>query len=148
MVFLCSISIWAENYPGVKLQFASGEQIVIQLDEDPLFVFENDDVCITTSKRILQCNSEELLGFTHVNADPSSINVVNTDDVFVYFSNDGIVATNLKPHSQISIFTQDGKLVCSSQADGYGILHANFVSNNGVVYIIKSSSTSFKMIKR
>lgn len=148
LIIFSSLHIWAETSPGVKLQFASGDQIVIQLDENPLIKFIDDNIYITTSTRILQCSSEELLGFTHIHVDHTSVKGIKTDDEFVFFTNDGISGSNIKPDSQFYIYTQDGKLICSSKTDEFGNLHANFNPQKGIIYIIKTSTTSFKMTKR
>lgn len=147
LLFFCTICIWAKVGPGVQLHFVSGEKITVLLEEEPLFTFDGDDVVITTSKRILRCASGELLKFTHVNIDKSGIEDVETDDTRVYFTDDGVSASNLKPHSEFAVYTQDGRLICSSQADNQGNAGVRFPIQVGVVYIIKTSAATFKMMK-
>lgn len=147
LVFFCSICIWAQVGPGVQLHFVSGEKITVLLEEEPLFTFDGDDVVITTSKRVLRCASGELLKFTHVNLDKSGIDDVEADDTRVYFTEDGVSAFNLTPSSEFAVYTHDGKLLCSTQADDQGNAKARFHMQEGVVYIIKTSAATFKMMK-
>lgn len=147
LVFFCSICIWAKVGPGVQLHFVSGEKITVLLEEEPLFTFDGDDVVITTTKRVVRCASGELLKFTHVNLDKSGIDDVEADDTRVYFTDDGVSATNLKSHSEFAVYTQDGRLICSAQADDQGNVKAQFPLQEGVVCIIKTSAATFKMIK-
>lgn len=147
LLFFCSMCIWAKVGPGVQLYFVSGEKITVLLEEEPLFTFENDDVVITTTKRVLRCASGELLKFTHVNLDKSGIDDVEADDTRVYFTDDGVSASNLKPRSEFAVYTQDGRLICSAQADDQGNVKAQFPMQEGVVYIIKTSAATFKMMK-
>lgn len=148
IIFFSSINLWAENNPGVNLHFASGEQMVIQLEDEPMFTFENDDIVITTNKIILRFSSNELLKFTHVNIYPSSVENLETEKVRVCFTKDGIYASNLKPHSKFSVYSQDGKLVCSSLANENGTVNVSFHTHKGLVYIIKTDSIDFKIIKQ
>lgn len=148
LVFFCSICIWAKVGPGVQLHFVSGEKITVLLEEEPLFTFDGDDIVITTTKRVVRCASGELLKFTHVNLDKTGIDDVEADDTRVYFTDDGVSASNLKPRSEFAVYTQDGRLICSAQADDQGNVKAQFPMQEGVVYIIKTSAATFKMMKR
>lgn len=147
LVFFCSVCIWAKVGPGVQLHFVSSEKITVLLEEEPLFTFDGDDVVITTTKRVLRCASGELLKFTHVNLDKSGIDDVEADDARVSFTDDGVSASHLKPRSEFAVYTQDGRLICSAQADDQGNVQAQFPIQEGVVYIIKTSAATFKMMK-
>lgn len=148
LVFFSTISLWAKIGPGIKLQFASGNQITILLEDEPKLVFEKEDVVITTNRRTIRCESNDLLKFTYVNIGQLSIDEVATDDVQVYFTDEGVSASNLKPHSRLSIYSQDGKCVCSNTVDDQGNVSVWFTAQKGMVYIIKTSTASFKMTKR
>lgn len=148
MVLLGSVCSWAKIGPGLRLQFMSGNQITILLEDEPKLVFEKEDVVITTIRRTIRCESNDLLKLTYVNIGQLSIDEVAAEDVKVYFTDEGVSASNLKPHSQLSIYSQDGKCVCSNTVDDQGSVSVCFTAQEGMVYIIKTSTASFKMTKR
>lgn len=148
LVFFCSICVWAKVGPAVKLQFVTGNDMIVLFDEEPLLSFEKGDVVITTSKRILRYASDELLKFTYINIDKAAIENVEADYARIYFVEDGIAASNLAPRSDFAVYTQDGKLVCADQADEAGSVNAHFQVQENVVYIINTSAATFKMMKK
>lgn len=147
-VTLSSFSLWAKVEPGVRLQLASGKQITILLEDEPKLTFENDDIVITTRRRTIRCESNDLLKFTYINIDKLSLDEAQVDEVRVYFTDEGISASNLKPYSELVIYSQEGKLIYTSRADEYGYYNANFKAQKGLVYIIKTTERTFKMTKQ
>lgn len=145
LIFFCSLNVLAEIGSGVKLQFASGDQVVIQLEEKPVFTFDTNEIVVTTSERILRCDSDDLLKFTYINIPPSSVGNTEIDYVNIKIIDGGIFASNLKPNSEFRVFTQDGKFVCSATTNEQGIVNTHFPMQRGVVYIIKSSTKNIKL---
>lgn len=148
LIFLYSISIWSKIGPAVKLHFLSGNTITLLLEDQPLFQFENDEIIISTNKREIRCDFGELLKYTYVNNKQASIDNVQLNDARMFFSENGISGTNLNPNTEVSVYTQDGKFVCSALTNESGNVNINFQFYNNIVYIINHSSMTFKMIKK
>lgn len=146
-VFFSTISLWAKIGPGIKLQFASGNQVTILLEEQPLFKIEDNEIIITTSKREIRCGWEELQKYTYVNIDKSSIDNVEINEVHMSFTEFGISVENLQPYSDIFVYSQGGNLVYQGTTNALGCANIDLNAQTGVVYIIKTSSATLKMTK-
>ncbi len=146
-VTLSSFNLWAKVEPGIRLQFASGNQITILLDEQPLFRIDDNEITITTNKREIRCGWEDLYKYTFVNIAPSSVDNLEINEPRILFTEYGFSVNNIQPCSDIFVYSQEGKLVYKGSTNNLGSAYIDIVIKTGVVYIIKTSSATLKMTK-
>lgn len=147
IIFLSSIIIFADN-PGVKLHFASGEQMIVYFEDEPMFTFEEDDIVINCKQTEIRFKFGDLLEYTFINQSHSSIDKHTINDAHLIFADDGICGSHFEPNSKLFVYSADGKLICSTTADVNGDINAKFTTRKGVTYIIKSLQINLKMTKR
>lgn len=149
LLFTLSLALpsWAEGFNALQLVFTSGKQVTVMLDDQPLVTFDDEAVVITTAKRILKCTAGDLQKFTYLNIDMQSIVDVTTDEARIAFTDAGISASHLAPLSEVGVYSVDGRLLAKAQVDASGSASVSFAAQQGTVYVVKTSVTTFKMTK-
>lgn len=147
LTILCTLTSWAEDSYALLLHFATGKQVTFLLDSRPLVTFDGDDLVITTTRRTLRCPAGEVVKFSYPAFDKASIDAVSADETRLSLTDEGIVATNLEPLSDVAVYTANGLLLATAKADIQGHSTVGFTVQQGAVYVVRTSVATFKISK-
>lgn len=148
-IIFAACSCWsalAEDFNAVRIWMSSGKQVVLLLEANPLVSFDNNDVVVKTHMDEVRYASSDVVKFTYATVDASSVSHLKTESHFA-FCNDGLRAMNLDPHSDISVYTVDGILLSTGKTDSSGNARIVLPTQQGAVYIVKTSVATFKITK-
>lgn len=136
----------ATELNAIVLTLASGSQVTYMLDEQPKVTFQGDDLTITTHLNEVTYASSDVLKFTYSKVNTDGIGSVSTNANFSIIGN-VLVASNLVPNSEITVYSVDGLLLVSDRTDYNGSVSVTLpkISNN--VYLIKTNTANFKITK-
>ncbi len=136
-----SLVLW--TYDGVHADFAFADK--------PKVSIIGDKFVISTTKTTVECKGEYVQRFTlrEENETVDALNeVLQSDKVSLSYHSNQMKLTGCKPLSVVSIYTSDGKLVEHQQTDSDGMFSYNFNALPNGVFIIKTNSNSFKILKK
>lgn len=125
----------------------NGEKVYYNLEERPKTTFSGGKVVITTSKLEVNYPLEQLLRYTYENVS-SEVAINSTDNIRI--SQDGNVLTleNLKSKTSVLLFSMDGKLLETHQAQSGHPLSISLDAYPIGIYIIKANGVSYKMMRK
>lgn len=144
---LCTLFSWAEEVNAMLLHLASGEQVVCKLDEQPVITFQGDELVLRTHMNEVRYNAADVLKFTYIYADPSSINDVNNPKIMFSFIDNLLTVNGATPNTDISVYSVDGSLVATSTTNNYGKASISLPDQSGKTYVVKTSIANFKIAK-
>ena len=126
----------------------SGEKVYFDLAERPRTTFEGSNLVITTTTLTVSYPLEQVLRYTY-ELPPSGIENVNlSKPVHISHRDDALYLENLKPGIRIQLFTTDGKLLATEQADGRQTITISLAQCPAGIYIVKANDVTYKMMKQ
>lgn len=126
----------------------SGEKVYFDLTERPRTTFEGSNLVITTTTLTVSYPLEQVLRYTY-ELPPSGINNVNLSKLVRISHRDNVLyLENLKPGTRIQLFTADGKMIATQQADGTQTITISLAQRPAGVYIVKANDVTYKMMKQ
>lgn len=147
LLSLPSVTAVAGEINVLDIHCKSGENISIMLTDNPVVRFVDFDLFVKTDKNEVCFPSEEVERFTYRNVDPSKIDPTVISDMLLRFENESLMISNLAPLAKVSAFNLEGMLVCSAVTDTMGNAVLQFTEMSSGVYIVKTPSVSFKILK-
>ncbi len=146
-LLLSSVSSWAStgDINALRIHCRSGEDITMMLDEYPIVRFDSNDLVITTSKSEVNLMSDDVLKFTYAHVATSGTGNQNLSDVMFFFEKEYMKVTNLAPATNVTVYTVDGMLISSAVTDRNGNASLRLPESTNSVYIVKTSSLTFKI---
>ena len=126
----------SDEVNALRIHCKSGNEVTIALEEKPAVKFAGNEVVIATHLNIVSYP-----------AAPTSISDKRSAGVVFSFGKDSMTASHLVPLSEVSLFTPDGKLVTVATSDDNGDAILQLPEMRTAIYIVKTSSTSFKIRK-
>lgn len=152
MAMLLSVFSVRANSDGVNamlLQGPSDFRFTILLDDQPVVSFCDDYLVISTYMgAAVSIPSSHLTKWTYVN-DEQATGIRNAARFGSMLSFDGkhLGLSNLAPSSAVQVYTADGALVASATTDSRGSVALSLPERPGAVYLVKTSSVTFKVTK-
>ena len=151
VLLLCSSVGWAASgtYVALKIYCKSGADVIILLDERPKVIFDNNDLVIATQTRMVNYPAEEVLKFTYLDKDENPVYIDNvTRSGMVFSFDDGkLLVQHLDPNAAVTVCAVDGRILASGQSDAQGRVSLTLPEVPGGVYVVKTSSVTFKVRK-
>ena len=138
----------ADGVNAILLEGPSGNFTVL-LDEQPVVTFSGDDFVVTTHMGAsLSVPASYVTKWTYV-YDEEATSLKNAARFGSLLSFDGkhLGLSNLAPSSAVQVYTSDGALVASAKADSHGSVSLSVPERQGAVYLVKTSSVTFKVSK-
>ncbi|MBO7068540.1 MAG: hypothetical protein J6W52_07675 [Bacteroidaceae bacterium] len=133
---------------AMLLHVSSGQNWTIMLDEQPVLTFSDDHLVVSTHMSVVSFPSSLVTKFTYVREDdPTRINNAGQYGSVLSFSGNRISITNLTPSTGVQVYTVDGALVSSAITDSQGNVSLSVPEKAGNVYVIKTSTVTFKVRK-
>lgn len=137
----------SDEVNALRIHCKSGNEVTIALEEKPAVKFAGNEVVIATHLNIVSYPAADVVKFTYVAMAPTSISDKRSAGVVFSFGKDSMTASHLVPLSEVSLFTPDGKLVTVATSDDNGDAILQLPEMRTAIYIVKTSSTSFKIRK-
>lgn len=91
--------------------------------------------------------SADVLKLTYVNVNPTNINGIERSGTLYSLIGDELKIANAVPGTRVFVYTVDGTLLTSSTTDTQGCLTLPIAGMSGSVYVVKTSSVTFKIRK-
>lgn len=148
---LCVLSARAAS-SGVNamlLQGPSDFRLTILLDDQPVVTFSDDCLVVTTHMgAAVSIPSSRVTKYTYIK-DEEATGIGNASRFGSLLSFDGkrVSLTQLTPSSAVQVYSADGALVASATADSHGCVSFSVPEKAGAVYVIKTSTLTFKVSK-
>ena len=135
---------------GVNAMLLEGpsDKFTILLDDQPVVTFSDDHLVVTTHMAAVSIPSSLVTKWTYVN-DEQATGIKDASRFGSLLSFDGkhLGLSNLAPSSAVQVYTADGALVASATTDSRGSVALSLPERQGAVYLVKTSSVTFKVTK-
>ena len=131
------------------LEGSSGFRFTILLDDQPVVTFSDDYLVLTTHMGdAVSIPSSLVTKYTYVR-DEEATGITDAARFGSLLSFDGkrIGLTNLAPSTAVQVYTADGALVTSGTTDSRGSVSLSVPERQGAVYLVKTSTLTFKISK-
>ncbi len=127
-----------------------GGLVSFPLEERPCIVTDvkKQQITFTTSSDVIHVPLNEVHKYTLEAEDLAAIEETVTDEGSFGRNSNDLTFDNFAPGSVISVYTIDGMKVTSDNIDADGHLSISMEGWNTGVYIIKTESASYKIIKK
>lgn len=150
MAMLLSVFSVRANSDGVNAMLLEGpsDKFTILLDDQPVVTFSDDHLVVTTHMAAVSIPSSLVTKWTYVN-DEQATGIKDASRFGSLLSFDGkhLGLSNLAPSSAVQVYTADGALVASATTDSRGSVALSLPERQGAVYLVKTSSVTFKVSK-
>lgn len=138
----------SDGVNAMLLHVSSGQNWTIMLDERPVLTFSDDYLIVSTHMSIISIPSSLVTKYIYVREDdPTRINNAGQYGSVLSFSGSHISVTNLTPLTGVQVYTVDGALVASGTTDSKGNVSLSVPEKSGILYVVKTSTVTFKVSK-
>ena len=145
LAILVSIPALADDY--VKVSNKDGKETTFALSEKPEVTFTASELILKTTHETVSYPLSDMLTFEFTN-EPAGVSLIESESGKALFSfNNTVKGKGLKTGSRVSIYTIGGQSVGSAIVDVYGQVEIPLNGQTGV-FIVKSSTKTFKIIKK
>ena len=133
-------TVWLKN----------GQRIDLLLSEKPNVQFNEGSLKFVTSGTAIEYNASDVKEFTLEAISPTGINNFSADDKDCVITQSGntLSVSGAEPYAKFYLYTAGSMLVSTYVANGNGTLSMSLDQLGQGVYILKTASTTFKVMKR
>lgn len=140
----CPKALWAKEV--VHFADKDGNTVSFLLADHPAVTFDDENVIITTDVATVYYPLSAYSKFS-MEADSETGISGTTVSGLVFSFTDGMSAEGLNPGNPVTIYSVSGQKLAQAVADSQGKVSLNVNAVKGRVYIVKTSTASFKFIK-
>ena len=130
---------------ALRLHKASGEEVTILLKERPVVTFVSNDLVVTTQSNEVSYPSADIMKFTYEAVEYSGVNGLAQTGSFL---GDELQVAHLAAATEVAVYTLDGKCVATATTDAKGAASISLSGQPAAVYVVKTSSVTFKIRKQ
>lgn len=138
----------AEILNALRLHKASGEEVTILLKERPVVTFVSNDLVVTTQSNEVSYPSADIMKFTYEAVEYSGVNGLAQTGSLISFLGDELQVAHLTSATEVAVYTLDGKCVATATTDAKGAASISLSGQPAAVYVVKTSSVTFKIHKQ
>lgn len=142
----CTLSLGIKAQTLVVWQ-KSGAKVTFQMDSQPKTLFSDNQLVIKTNTTEVSYPRESIIRYTYENL-ASGIDDAKQDGIDYDASQSKLSFAQLKAGEKVEIYSTDGSLMKSVKADKEGKLTVSLSELTKGVYVVKSSSSNFKILKQ
>lgn len=143
---LVSLGAVADNVTTLELVQNSGDTVQFALSASPVITTSNNQLVITAGTQKVEVSLSDVKLYHFLTDTATGINKTTDNQSATRSFNDGMVSfSGLKAFSSIIVATVDGKLVANVKADASGRASIDLNAYGHGLYIIKSTTGSFKI---
>ena len=149
LLFALTAKAASDGVNAMLLEGSTDFKFTILLDDQPVVTFSDDYLVVTTYMGdAVSIPSTLVTKWTYVR-DENATGIKNASRFGSLLSFDGkhLGLSNLAPSSAVQVYTADGALVASATTDSRGSVSLSLPDRQGAVYLVKTSSVTFKISK-
>lgn len=152
-LLLCVVGLqmtWAatDGINAMLLEGPSDYRLSILLDDQPVVTFSDDYLVVTAHMAVVSIPSHLVSKWKYVHdEEATSINNLSRFGSVLSFDGKHLSITHLAPSSTVQVYTADGALVASAKTDSRGSISLSIPERQGAVYLVKTSTITFKVSK-
>lgn len=147
IMLLTAGNITANAADSIILWRTNGEKITINIGERPKITFGNGEVTITTANGSVAYPAGELQRCTYESITDGIEGMEVTKTPSLAMDGNGVTVTGLPAASQVAVYSVNGLLLSSMQADNSGKATVCTTTMPEGVYIVKTTVGNFKIRK-
>ena len=151
-MFCCITFVgWAADAPKYfAVWLNNGQRIDILLSEKPTVKFTEGFLRFEAPSTAIEYSASEVKEFTLESMPSSGIKSLSSNGKNWAFSQSGDVLSisGAEPYAKIQLYSAGGVLISTHAVDGNGTLNIPLNRLDHRVYILKTTSTTFKIMKR
>ena len=153
LFMFCCITLvgWAADAPKYfAVWLNNGQRIDILLSENPTVKFTEGVLRFEAPGTAIEYSASEVKEFTLETMPSSGIKSLSADDkdLAVSQSEDVLSISGVEPYANLQLYSAGGVLISTHAVDGNGTLNIPLNRLGHGVYILKTTSTTFKIMKR
>lgn len=138
----------AERVNALLLHKASGEEVAILLSERPVVTFVSNDLVVTTHMNEVTYPSADIVKWTYDQVEYSGVDGLAQAGTLISLLGEELRVARLAPATEVAVYTVDGKCVATATTDGQGAASLSLSGQPAAVYVVKTSSVTFKIRKQ
>ena len=143
-----SLILWQQD-----TQMGGITQTQFSFDDEPQVKFDETTFYVTSMTNDVQCAAESVLKFTLEDSNavpnpPTAIEKSHIDSPKPRWYNNTLTLTGTQAHENILVVNAAGVIVAHAVADTDGRLSVSLQSLPSGIYIVKTKSTTFKIVKK
>jgi hypothetical protein len=124
-----------------------GDRIGYSLDEQPRVTLELESLIVSTIKTKEEYSLDDVRKFTLNKNDVTGIDEVKQLMPTMKFNSNTLTFTGCIPGSKIKIMSVNGINLCTLQADNNGYIQIDISTLSSGMYLVVTSSITYKIIK-
>lgn len=140
-------SIASDAKNALMLHRSNGQSVTIMFDELPVVTFSNNDLVVTTHMNTVCFPASDVARFTYLTVEPDGISNPSAYGILFTFGENTLNVSNVAPSSPLQVYAVDGVLLYSTVSDSRGNVNVPLQGASGTVYLVKTSSVTFKVRK-
>ena len=140
-----SVAVQAAKY--VRVSGEDGSATYFEVADRPTVTFTAANLVITSSAQTVEYPLTAYRMFEFTDRTATGISSTEVTQQAVFRLGESISASGLQPGSSLTVYTSDGSLVGKTRVSQNGEATVSIGPKKGV-YIVKTSSKTFKFIKR
>lgn len=138
---------WAfANNSALNIHIRNGEKYTILLDEEPKFLFSNNELILVSLKDIKIFPSDEVEKITFEAIEMANIRYTTHIGPIVSADNVAIRISNLPQNSWVRVYTIEGILFAALSSDENGNITIPLLGSSKTTYVIKTTNLTFKLL--
>lgn len=149
LLLLSSLTLLADN-PKLRLIVwaKDGTKTYFDLAENPKTTFKDNDLVITCESMTVSYPLEQVIRYTYELVSTGVDNISLEKAVCISQCNDALTLKNLKPGTNVSLYTVDGKLVMAHITGDSRSVTISLSERPKGMYIVKANDVTYKIMKR
>lgn len=124
-----------------------GEKFSYLFRDKPVITYTESELVLTTTKVQVSFPIRKVTKFTFEDVD-AAVKPIEKAEATYNLSEEGVIITGAVPGSPVSVYSLDGKIITTFQIDTDGNLCFSIDEFPQGIYIVKSESVSFKLLKK
>ena len=124
-----------------------GDRIGYSLEEQPRVTLELESLIVSTINTKVEYSLDDVRKFTLNKNDVTGIDEVKQLMPIMKFNSNTLTFTGCIPGSKIKIMSVNGINLCTLQADNNGYIQIDISALSSGVYLVVTSSITYKIIK-
>lgn len=148
MVSVAVSAMFSATPTHVVVWGTSGEVNYFALADRPEVTFRGNELIITMGGNQNDLAIPDVEKFTF-SSGPNSIDEIGlTSQVVISFTGDEFGMTGLRPDTRVEFYTTDGRLALAFEADSEGCVSGSVGTLASGIYLIRTETKSFKILKK
>lgn len=139
-------AVAAEEQWCLVVESAGGETIAIALGQKPVIATQAEGYKLTYGENTAEFSWSELKKLTLQETEPTAINAVESPSLKL--APGEIAISGAEAGSQAQVFTTDGRQVLTARVAAGGTVTLSTASLPAGVYVVKTSKSTFKILKK